>query len=172
MPGFEGLYDVSSHGRVWSHVRTVRTRNRYGSMMRTTQAKMLSLYQDTRRRRSVCLCKDGVNINPFVHRVMMAAFVGPCPDGMEVAHYDGDPSNNHLSNLRYDTRKGNHYDKRRHGTHQSGERNPGAKINQRVADEIRSLKGQIASREAAFRYDLEKTTILDIWSGKRWAAHA
>lgn len=53
----------------------------------------------------------------LVHRLVMAAFVGPCPHGMEVRHLDGDSTNNVLSNLAYGTHSENELDKLRHGTH-------------------------------------------------------
>lgn len=40
--------------------------------------------------------------------------MGPCPDGLEVCHYDGNGENNRLDNLRYDTRAANHKDAKRH----------------------------------------------------------
>ena len=43
----------------------------------------------------------------LLHRVVLETFVGPCPDGMEGGHYDGDPGNNRLENLRWDTRRVN-----------------------------------------------------------------
>jgi len=53
----------------------------------------------------------------LVHRLVLAAFVGPCPDGMEVRHIDGDSSNNVLENIAYGTHSENELDKIRHGTH-------------------------------------------------------
>lgn len=53
----------------------------------------------------------------YVHRLVLIAFVGPPPDGMEVCHNDGDPTNNVLSNLRWDTRTGNMRDAVDHRTH-------------------------------------------------------
>lgn len=38
----------------------------------------------------------------YVHRLVMEAFVGPA-NGRDVDHIDNDPTNNHLSNLRYVT---------------------------------------------------------------------
>lgn len=52
----------------------------------------------------------------YVHRLVLEAFVGPCPDGMEACHNDGNPLNNCLSNLRWDTHKNNQADRWRHGT--------------------------------------------------------
>lgn len=51
----------------------------------------------------------------FVHRLVMLAFVGPCPEGLEVCHGPGGQADNRPSNLRYDTRKGNLQDAVRSG---------------------------------------------------------
>lgn len=51
-----------------------------------------------------------------VHRLVLQAFVGPCPDGQQVRHLDGDKENNNLRNLRYGTGAENTADKVRHGT--------------------------------------------------------
>lgn len=42
-----------------------------------------------------------------VHQLVMSAFVGPRPKGMEVLHLDHDPSNNARVNLKYGTRSEN-----------------------------------------------------------------
>ena len=55
----------------------------------------------------------------FVHVLVLKAFIGPCPDGTECCHNDGNPANNAISNLRWDTRSGNIFDAVRHGTHHS-----------------------------------------------------
>lgn len=43
----------------------------------------------------------------FVHRLVAAAFIGPCPDGHQVNHKDGVKSNPDLANLEYVTASGN-----------------------------------------------------------------
>jgi hypothetical protein len=52
----------------------------------------------------------------YVHRLVLLAFVGPCPDGMECRHKDGDKRNNRLSNLMWVTPLENSADKYTHGT--------------------------------------------------------
>lgn len=47
----------------------------------------------------VSLCKDGKVYSKYVHRLVLETFVGPCPDGLECCHKDGNKSNNDLSNL-------------------------------------------------------------------------
>jgi hypothetical protein len=66
---------------------------------------------------TVHLHRDGQSLAPIrIHRLVLAAFVGPCPDGMQTRHLDGDRTNNALPNLRYGTAVENAQDQRRHGT--------------------------------------------------------
>jgi len=52
----------------------------------------------------------------YVHRLMALAFFGPqpTPEHTDVAHWDGDPGNNALANLRWATADENAQDKIRH----------------------------------------------------------
>lgn len=52
-----------------------------------------------------------------VHTLVLTAFVGPRPTGMEACHNNGDHTDNRLVNLRWDTRRENQRDRVRHGTH-------------------------------------------------------
>ena len=106
VPGFEGRYEVSDRGRVWSHYR-------YGG----TDGRLLKLVPDNNGYPVVTLHLNGVQSLGKVHRMVMAAFVGPCPDGREVRHLDGDPTNADLRNLAYGTHSENVRDSVRHGTH-------------------------------------------------------
>lgn len=51
----------------------------------------------------------------YVHRLVLEAFIGPCPKGMETLHHDDVKSNNRLDNLRWGTRKENVADRLRNG---------------------------------------------------------
>jgi DNA-binding transcriptional MerR regulator len=61
-----------------------------------------------------------------VHSLVLEAFEGPRPEGMEACHGDGNKLNVTLENLRWDLPKGNAEDKRRHGTAASGARKAAA----------------------------------------------
>lgn len=52
----------------------------------------------------------------YVHSLVLTAFVGPKPEGMECCHRDGNPLNNHIDNLRWGTHSDNMQDSIRHGT--------------------------------------------------------
>jgi hypothetical protein len=47
--------------------------------------------------------------------MVLEAFVGPSPEGMEACHRDDVPANNHLSNLRWDTHRANLREASRNG---------------------------------------------------------
>lgn len=104
VPGYEGFYEVSAHGLI----RGMRRRGSSGQPLRPSHGKHGHL--------RVCLHRNNSGKYFLVHQIVMLAFVGPCPAGMEVCHNDGDPENNRLSNLRYDTHAGNMQDMIRHGT--------------------------------------------------------
>lgn len=50
------------------------------------------------------------------HTLVMAAFIGPRPSGLDIRHIDGNPGNNAVTNLKYGTRSENALDMRAHGT--------------------------------------------------------
>lgn len=51
----------------------------------------------------------------LVHRLVLEAFIGPCPSNMEACHANSDRTDNRLENLRWDTCSENQYDKGRVG---------------------------------------------------------
>lgn len=112
--GYEGYYEVSDHGRVRSMEREVTRRN---GVKMSVQQRVLKLIAKPDGYLVVGLSKDGVIKMRLVHRLVLEAFVGPCPEGMVTCHYDDIPENNHISNLRWDTEGANALDKVRNGNH-------------------------------------------------------
>lgn len=113
IPGWEGYYDVSDMGRIRSLPRVAWRKNGASFTVRG-RIRKLSSHPDGHR--TIALTCPGVRDPRWVHRLVMAAFVGPCPEGLMVCHNNGDPTDNRLVNLRYDTGSGNMLDRRRHGT--------------------------------------------------------
>lgn len=112
--GFEGFYEVSDQGRVRSLDRIVE------SSYRNRRVRGLILRPFARPPYGHCqvtLCRNGVQVDGLVHRLVLQAFVGPCPVGMEGCHFDDVPMNNRLDNLRWDTPGSNKRDSVRNGTH-------------------------------------------------------
>jgi hypothetical protein len=55
--------------------------------------------------------RDDVLKRRYVHRLVAELIHGPCPDGQECRHLDGDRQNNDYSNLRWGTHTENERDK-------------------------------------------------------------
>lgn len=88
--GFEGVYEVSSHGRIRSLHARWRT-------IRMLQPKLNGDgYPE------VHLRFNGISRLRRVHRLVAEAFLGPAPKGKsQVNHLDLVKNNNHVSNLEY-----------------------------------------------------------------------
>lgn len=106
---------------------------------------------------------------PFcVHRLVLLAFVGPCPEGMETRHYpDRTRTNNRLSNLSWGTVSENRQDRTEHGTF-CGESVPWHKLSEEEVQEILSLKGHYSGPQLGLVYGVSSTTIYAIWKRKHW----
>jgi hypothetical protein len=117
--GYEYFYEVSNHGRVRSLDKIVSGRNGKPCPRR---GRVLKLRYRTDRPiayATVGLKANGIDKCCPVHILVAEAFLGPRPDGYHCCHGDGNPRNNHLSNLRWDTPAGNTLDMLAHGTHPS-----------------------------------------------------
>lgn len=110
---YEGWYEVSNRGRV-------RSINRVGVHPKSGPSKYAGRILKINPRESghcyVSLARNGLVAVLGVHRLVLEAFVGPCPDGMEGCHNNGDPANNRVENLRWDTHANNMHDVIEHGT--------------------------------------------------------
>jgi hypothetical protein len=104
--GWEGLYEVSNEGRV----RSCEGR-------RQRPIVLVPLKTDKGYLRANLYAPGGRKERRTIHRAVLEAFVGPCPEGQQGCHNDGDRTNNRLENLRWDTPAGNSRDKLLHGTH-------------------------------------------------------
>lgn len=105
-----------------------------------------------------------------VHKLVALAFLEPRPTPWhQLAHDDGDETNPHWRNLRWDWREGNEADKVRHGTSNQGERNGAARLSANDVQEIRRryLAGEKQSQIAAI-YGVSSSRISTICTGKGW----
>jgi hypothetical protein len=105
IPGHEGAYEVSDQGRVRSLHRKIPVVSRKGKpYLKTVPGRILRPNLHPRGYHYVTL---GKRSKRKVHALVLIAFVGPCPPDNESCHNDGDPANNMLGNLRWDTHHNN-----------------------------------------------------------------
>jgi len=107
---YEGLYEVSSFGRVMSVPRLIKRPNNYDMFLKG-KLKVNNI-QATRkgnyRRMRVTLNKDSINKTHKVHRLVAKAFI-PNPDNKpQVNHKDFNPLNNTVDNLEWMTNTENY----------------------------------------------------------------
>lgn len=112
IPGWEGYYEASDQGKVRSLDRTIQTR----TSSRFLRGKVLRPRRHKNGYLFVVLCRDCVPATCTIHGLVLSAFVGERPAGLETRHLDGDQLNNNISNLCYGTAQENGYDRVRHGT--------------------------------------------------------
>ena len=148
-------YRVGDDGTVWS------SRN-------SADWKMMAIVPERRGYQRLKLCQGGKHVTVYVHALVLEAFEGPKPDGMEACHCNGIKSDNRLSNLRWDTRSSNNADRIRHGGGNAGERQGGAKLTDENVRKIRSMKGAVSQAALASQFGVCQTSISHIQRGKTW----
>lgn len=136
-------YFIGADGTPWS----ARVIGRAGGALRQPEDwAPLSIYRRPYGARYCVVCfrptPGGAVVQRYVHRLVLEAFVGPCPDGMECLHADFDTANNRASNLRWGTHLENIGDGVRQGRHSHGERHPAAKLNESAVRTIRRLAAE------------------------------
>jgi len=142
IPGYEGLYEVSDLGSVRGLPRSCGMR---GGLSRVVPGKVLALSTVTGGYAAVCLTRDGKSRTKTVHPIVLDAFVGPRPDGMQACHENGVRTDNRLANLRWGTATENWGDRRRHGRDVTGERHPNALL---TDAEVLAARARFAAGES------------------------
>lgn len=114
IPGYAGLYQASSLGRIRSLDREVAGKL---NSVRRVKGRILRPQVLGTGRLQVTLQKGGVREHQTVHRLVAKTFI-PNPDNLPmVLHWDDDPLNNLPNNLRWGTREDNVADMIRNGGH-------------------------------------------------------
>lgn len=157
VPGYEGLYSISSMGRVRSEKRYIvdsRTGARY-----MIPEKMLKL-SDRNGYKSFRVSKKSKTKGLSVHRTLLRAFVGEPAPGMEARHLNSNPSDNRLENLKFGTKSENMQDAVKIGTLVFSR----SKLSR--ADVINIAHDPRRISDIARAYHTNTTTVISIKTGK------
>jgi DNA-binding transcriptional regulator YiaG len=114
---------------------------------------------------SVVMYMDGRRVRRCVAHLVLLAFVGGRPEGFQACHNDGNRLNSALTNLRWDSVKNNHNDKRRHGTMITAW--PKKKLNDEIVREIKK-NSHISARDYAERLGVSRAAISFVRTGRTW----
>jgi hypothetical protein len=149
IPGLK-YYRADSNGKIWSY----KWKFKKPVWVKLKSRKVVTIY----------------GVPKLVHRLVLMAFKGPCPPGMEACHFpDSSWDNNKPSNLRWGTHKENEYDKVIHGTSNRGERAARVVL---TAKEVREIRAQYPNqggyKTLGIIYQLNWTTIRDIIKRRTW----
>ena len=163
--GYEGRYQVSNLGQV-------KGIDRKDSAGRNSLSEKILIQSETRKGylRVALTNSDGNTAKYSVHRLVLEAFVDPCPEGMEGCHNDGNPMNNRLDNLDWKSPQDNWNDRRKHGTASVGEKHPMATITE---ERVKTIKRQLAAgaigKNLAIEHNVSVYVISQINTGKTWS---
>src|SRR5262245_53598527 len=161
-------YRIGTDGSLWSR-HAMGPRGRYGPWRRKICVP---------RRRSghlgATLCEGTRRKSVYIHHLVLEAFLGPRPEGMESRHLNGDALDNRADNLRWGTRAENGRDRALHGK-SKGERQHNAKLTDEAVRDIRANckhgKGRrdCGQSEMARKYGVSRAVVRAALANQSWA---
>lgn len=151
-------YEVSDLGRV----------RRVSAAAGTYAGRILAQPRSKNGYPQVNIRRDGRIRSTKVHILVATAFHGPKPSPVhQVAHRDGDRTNNRVDNLRWALPAENAHDNILNGVQPQGEAHPRAKMSEDGIRDIR-LRHAALIKELASEYGLGLSQVRTIIKGERW----
>lgn len=149
--GHEGRYEVSSLGRVRSLIRA--------------EPRILKPTRDWKGYHRVSLSGK----TRTVHLIVLEAFHGPRPDGLQASHLNDDKDNNTSDNLAWETPRKNYDRRAENGGDTCGERSASAILTENDVREIRQLYAAGENyTDLGRRFGVHLTTIRKLIRGESW----
>ena len=181
--GYEGLYKVSSRGRVKRLRRAYRAKSRgEGYHTRIDNDLIMSTGDNGKGYKVICLRKNGEKKQKYVHRLVAKAFIANPENKDQINHKDCDKSNNHVSNLEWSTINENmkhasengllvcsEYQKKQISKANTGSGHGLSRLRESDILIIRNMRSKgMTYQRIADRFDVNRATIGCIIRGKTW----
>ena len=170
IPGYEGSYQVSSKGRVRSLTRSYDT-GRFGWKKAVRKGCMCKTRADKKGYIRVILCKNGIQANLKIHRLVAMTFISNPTSKPEINHKDRCKGHNCVENLEWVSAFENNHHMWANGgrTIARGSRSGASKLSE---DDVISIRERLASGEIGNRlaeeYSVNKGLISAIKLRKIW----
>jgi hypothetical protein len=170
IPGHFG-YEVSNEGRVRSIAREAFSRKI--NAMRKLKGCDMKPIKSGAKGQYLAVTLGNPRRRVFIHVLVLESFVGPRPNLHDACHQDGNPINNRLENLRWDTRSENIRDAVDHGRWKNrwncGEAHHNSKLSSSSVATIRERRAMGEKlRVLAADFHVTHAAISAICSGRTW----
>lgn len=162
IPGYP-WYQASNIGRVR------RCRPPYRRL--PTRYRILDLYENVRSGYPQVRISSGKrNLKMrYVHQLVLEAFVGPRPEGLQARHLNDIKTDNRIENLCWGTKKENVEDAILNGRTRHGERVPSSKLTESQVVQVRRLVSSgLGQKEVGALFGIRQSSVSRICTGKRW----
>jgi hypothetical protein len=169
IPGFEGSYEASTHGRIRSLDRIV---NFAASASQPEHEKRLRgkilRRSFTKGYPCVSLYRGSVRTQKMVHAVIAETFLGPRPPGTLACHGNGVRTECDVDNIYWGTPQDNADDRIRHGNNLPGSQNRNSKLLESDIEEIRRLAASMTQQSLAAKFGVSQSRISSIINNTSW----
>ena len=163
MLGYEGRYSVTEFGDVFGHIDSHGCVRENPRKLKCNSSGLSVDYL------FVNLYNGGGKKPTKIHQIVLEAFFGMKPSGYVCRHLDGNPQNNHVSNLKWGTSKENRADTIKHGRNNNGERNGRSKLMACDIPRIREMvRCGITNKDVAGVYGVNQSVVSRIKNYKSW----
>lgn len=133
---------------------------------------MMAVHRNREGRPRVKLRVEGASRWFNIHQLVCRSFHGDPPSGKpSVLHWDDDPWNNRVDNLRWGSQSDNHEDRRRNGNKvgPKPEEATGAKL---TWETVRDMRTRYANGEPQYqlakRFGVSRPTVNQVVHGRTW----
>lgn len=176
VPDFEGMYAVSSCGRVRSLAREVIQRGPHKVTRYIVQSRVMRSCVTSTGYRMVSLSRAGKVKMFYVHRLVAMAFIPNPENKPQVNHIDGDRQNNLVENLEWVDARGNYlhavslWGPRKSPNPSRGESHYRAKLTWPQVRAIRKMaaSGKYTKTKIAAKFGITDANVYSIVVYKTW----